>query len=159
MQGAHIQRARLPEAQLVVDVRVKQGDTAGKPFQHRRQGDPREGQANRAQLAAALAAGKGYQQRGAERAAKGHQQLLLRRGETKQRRAQHDSEAGAGVDAEDPGVRQRVAGQRLHQRAGQTQRAAGQQPGEGSRQPGIKDDGAIGALAGAGEGIEDDAKR
>ena len=144
---------------MVIDVRIKQRDTAGKPFQHRRQGDPREGQTHGAKLSAALAAGKGDQQRGAERAAKGHQQLLLRRGKAKQRRAEHDSEAGAGVDAKDPRVRQRVAGQRLHQRAGQTQRAAGQQPGEGSRQPGIKDDGAIGALAGAGEGIEDDAKR
>ena len=159
MQGAHVQRTRLPEAQLIVDVGVEQGDTAGKAFQHRRQGDPREGQANRAQLAAALAAGKGDQQRGAERAAKGHQQLLLRRGDTKQRCTQHDSEAGAGVDAEDPRIRQRVTGQRLHQRSGQAQRGAGQQPGKGSRQSGIKDDGAIGALAGAGESIDDDAKR
>nr|VXZ87359.1 Uncharacterised protein [Klebsiella pneumoniae] len=35
-------------------------------------------EAHRAQLTAALAAGKGYQQRGAERAAERQQQLLLR---------------------------------------------------------------------------------
>jgi hypothetical protein len=46
----------------------------------------------------------------------------------------------------------------LHQRPARPS-GAGQQPGEGSRQSGIKDDGAIGALAGAGEGINDDAKR
>ena len=67
--------------------------------------------------------------------------------------------AGARVAAEDPRVRQRVAGQRLHQRHGQAPRGDGQPPGEGSRQSGIKDDAAIGALAGAGAGITYDDKR
>ena len=36
--------------------------------------------------------------------------------------AQHDRERGAGVDAEDAGVGERVAGQALHARAGQPER-------------------------------------
>lgn len=72
-------------------------------LQHRRKGDPGEGEAHRAQLAAALTAGKGHQQRGAERAAKRQQQLLLRGGDPEQRRAEDDGEAGAGVDPSRPG--------------------------------------------------------
>lgn len=60
-------------------------------------------EAHRAQLTAALAAGKGYQQRGAERAAECQQQLLLRGSDPKQRRAEDDGEAGAGVDPSRPG--------------------------------------------------------
>ncbi len=53
---------------------LSRGDAVGQPLEYRRKGDPGESEAHRAQLTAALAAGKGYQQRGAERAAERQQQ-------------------------------------------------------------------------------------
>ncbi len=85
-------------------------------------------EAHRAQLTAAPAAGKGYQQRGAERAAERQQQLLLRGSDPEQRRAEDDGEAGAGVDPQQAGVGQRVAGERLHQRAGEAEATPASRP-------------------------------
>ncbi len=122
-------------------------------------GDPGESEAHRAQLTAALAAGKGYQQRGAERAAECQQQLLLRGSDPKQRRAEDDGEAGAGVDPQQAGVGQRVAGERLHQRAGEAEGDAGQQTGQSARQARVQHDSAISALTGSAEGGEYRADR
>lgn len=116
-------------------------------------------EAHRAQLTAALAAGKGYQQRGAERAAECQQQLLLRGSDPKQRRAEDDGEAGAGVDPQQAGVGQRVAGERLHQRAGEAEGDAGQQTGQSARQARVQHDSAISALTGSAEGGEYRADR
>ena len=76
-----------------------------------------------------------------------------------QRRAEDDGEAGAGVDPQQAGVGQRVTGERLHQRAGETEGNARQQTGQGARQARIQHDGAVGALTGSAEGGEYRADR
>ena len=77
--------------------------------------------------------------------------------DAKQRGTQHNCEAGAGVHAENAGVGKGITRQSLHQRSCQAQRGAGQQSRQGSRQPGVQHDRAVGTLTGSGKSIHDDA--
>ncbi len=56
-------------------------------------------------------------------------------------------------------VGQRVAGERLHQRAGEAEGDAGQQTGQSARQARVQHDSAISALTGSAEGGEYRADR
>ncbi|MNT19519.1 hypothetical protein D3C72_1547810 [compost metagenome] len=76
-------------------------------------------------------------------------------GKTKQRRAEDDSKTGTGVNAENAGVGEGIAGQGLHQRTGEAKRRTGQQPGKGARQTGVQHNNAVCALAGTGQSIDD----
>ena len=49
--------------------------------------------------------------------------------------ADDDEQGGAGVDAEDAGVGERVAGEALHDRAADAERGAGEQADDGARDP------------------------
>jgi hypothetical protein len=66
-----------------------------------------------------------------------------------------DRRAGPGVDAEDAGVGERVAGQRLHQRPRQPERHPDQQPERGARQPDVGHDRRVAAVEMAGQRLHD----
>ena len=65
----------------------------------------------------------------------------------------------ARVDAQQAGVGERVAGERLHQRARQPERDADQQPERGARQPDVEHDRRVAAVEVPEERVDDLSQR
>ena len=76
---------------------------------------------------------------GHQRTGEGEPDVLPDLPGAKEGNAHDHGEGCARVDAQDPGIGQRVAGQRLDQRTGESQRDAHQQAGEGPRGPEVDD--------------------
>ncbi|MND30069.1 hypothetical protein D3C80_205950 [compost metagenome] len=111
-------------------------------------------QANRVQAAAAQCADQRHQQGGKHRAGKGEPQIFADVSGTKESDAQYHGKPRAGVNAENAGVGQRIAGEGLHQHAGQAQGDTRQHADQRARQPGVGNDGAVGAATLAVERLD-----
>ncbi|MNM69805.1 hypothetical protein D3C81_814200 [compost metagenome] len=139
----NIQRTGLPKTELVENQWIQQGNPGGHAFQHRRQRDTGQRQTHRVEAAATQSADQRHQQCGEHRTGKGEPQILADVDGTKEGDPQHHGKACSGVNPENARIGQGVAGEGLHQHAGQAQRNTGQNTNQRTRQPGVGDDGAV----------------
>ncbi|GMA86323.1 hypothetical protein GCM10025868_15730 [Angustibacter aerolatus] len=101
-----------------------------------------------------------HDQRGDQRPGEREPHVAGRRGDAQERDGADDGEGRALVDAEQPRVGERVAGQALGHRAREPQRDADQQPDDGARHPQVADDDGVGAVGvGVPQGLPDDVER
>src|SRR5690606_14018671 len=125
--------ADLPVAGEVDDVVAGQGDRAdeGGPRGSRRRTD--EGEFQRWRPTVAEGPDEVDEDGGDRRAAERQPDVVGRRGHAEVGDAEDDGEGGTGVDAEDAGVGQRIAGDTLHHRTGDAEGGAGDDGEDGPR--------------------------
>ena len=127
------QRADDPEPELVECGGVEGDHCLGERDQGERHGRARERHPDRARTAPAAGSQRVDQDRGDGRAGKGEPHVRPEARQAEERDRGDHCGGGSGVDAEDAGVGEWIAGQRLHQRAGEAERGAG---GEAEQRPG-----------------------
>ena len=134
------ERADLPEAVLVERLAVDQREALHVGDQ--READRRAGEREPHRRRAAAPRGPDAvdDHRGHARADEGEPDVDERADDAEQRRRRHDRGRGARVDAEQAGVGERVARQRLHQRPAHPERRADDQPEDRARDPQVVDD-------------------
>ncbi len=158
------QRARRPEPVAVQGVRVGQCDGTGQREQQRGDRDTGQRQLHRGRARTSESAQQIDQHAGGHRPGEREPDEAVHRADAEDPDGHHDGEGGARAHAEDAGVGQRIAGQRLHQRAREAERGAGGETEGGTGQSYRPDhvvDTGVGRIAeeGVPDLVEGDAER
>ena len=121
------ERADRPEAELVERGDVDEQDRRGDRAEERGDRGAGQGELHRRRALAAERAEPVDDDRGERGAGEGEPHVAEQAGDAEAVDADDDEQRGAGVDAEDARVGERVAGDALHHRAGQAERDADEQ--------------------------------
>ena len=142
------QRPDRPEPELVEGGLIQQQHRAGDGAEGGAEGRAGQRQLDRGGAFPAQGGDRVDDHRRHCRAGEGEPDVAEDRGHAEGGDADHDQQRGAGVDPEDAGIGQRVAGDTLHHGTGQTQRGADQDAQDRARQPQLADHQVIGVRPG-----------
>ena len=127
--------AHLPEAEPVQGVLARDQDDVHQREQPRAQGGARQGELDRRRAVPAHGGNEVNDDGGSRRADEREPDVAGQRGDAEDVDSGDHGQRGAGVDADDARVRQRVPGHALHGCARQAQRRTGEQAQDGPRDP------------------------
>jgi hypothetical protein len=147
---SHPRPARAPVAHIVEGGRVEQRDARRDAAQQRTDRDADESESHGRRGRATKGSERIDDQRGGRGTREREPHVSRDRRDSDERDADRHGERGARVDAEDPGIRERIARERLDEPARQSQRRARHDPEHGSREARLHDDVGV-ALVGRAE--------
>ena len=145
-RAAPVERADRPLVVLLQQQRVGQREAVDERDQRVGDRGPGEREPHRCGAAAAGGADRVDEHRGQRGADEREPHVALGSGDPEQPDRGHHGGRRPGVDAEQAGIGERVARQRLHQRAGQAERHADHEPEQRARQPDLGHDRGVGGV-------------